>query len=66
MKYKATRNDGGQTEIFDDHAQACEWVADGMDYETCENGPDSDYVFPEGSEDNNDCLGSVDEIADED
>lgn len=62
MKYQATRNDGGKTETFEDFTEACEWVANGIEYEICENGPTSDYIFPEGSEDNNDCLGSVDEI----
>jgi hypothetical protein len=64
MTYKATRNDGGQTETFEDFTEACEWVANGIDFEECENGPGSTYIFPEGAEDNNDCLGAVDEVED--
>lgn len=63
MMYKAIRNNGGVQEHFVSFSDACSWVAQGDEnYEKVENGPDSVYIFPENSEDNNDCLGAVYDI----
>lgn len=59
MNYKAERNNGGKIETFEDFASAAEWVADGVAYDTAENGENGSYIYAGGTED---CLGAVDEI----